>query len=625
MMLEEAKEDCARLPTNAVALGLSDRGGGNAAATFKQGGAENGSKATIAKLQLKIQKYEGAERARRTEDETRRLAEQALRNEKESLIKALEAEKQKTQAAQLEVQRMKQALQEKRAKLEKYGTDASEAAESNEKQKCEGDSAVLQTQAAGYRGVTYHKKDRRFYARIRKEGKREHLGSFMTAVDAATAYDEAARMYDGDEAVTNFLTEEEVTRQQQEAARQQQQSVVSSVMAAVSQVMSPTASLNEPRRQKLKSSAHQPVASGGNARDKNARNDARHGSGQKDASAKGSSQRNARNGHGAAGRGKQDITLQQEPAYVGDKLSVYWPDEDEWFVGRVRSQDAKGTTIVYEDGDEQMHEDMESEQYKLLPKAREGVVSKRPRRPQQPPSRYVAGSGAGLAGGRNAEGSNANGSRRDETRVHGSSGASKVLPKLGDKVLMYWPDEDEWFVGRVRSQDAKGTTIVYEDGDEQMHEDMESEQYTLLTRASPGGRSPPKGKGGVLGEGKGGVLGKGKPGKGRKRCPSCSVVMGVRSASCDECTHVFSTRASSATARMAAKSQLRSTLQQTPTSESHRRKRPLDRGPSPDATAESSAEIMRPKGRQVIVRTTPTKRARAHPTSNPHTSTPTHC
>jgi len=56
-----------------------------------------------------------------------------------------------------------------------------------------------------YKGVCWHKRDERWRAQIKIDGKVLHLGRFDTEVEAACAYDSAARTYHGEFAVLNEL------------------------------------------------------------------------------------------------------------------------------------------------------------------------------------------------------------------------------------------------------------------------------------------------------------------------------------------------------------------------------------------------------------------------------------
>jgi hypothetical protein len=44
---------------------------------------------------------------------------------------------------------------------------------------------------SGYKGVTFHSRDKHWRARITIDGKQRHLGAFSSAIDAARAYDAA--------------------------------------------------------------------------------------------------------------------------------------------------------------------------------------------------------------------------------------------------------------------------------------------------------------------------------------------------------------------------------------------------------------------------------------------------
>jgi hypothetical protein len=55
-----------------------------------------------------------------------------------------------------------------------------------------------------YKGVCWHKYDKKFYAAIKLDGKSKFLGSFASERDAAKRYDAAAREHFGDFAGCNF-------------------------------------------------------------------------------------------------------------------------------------------------------------------------------------------------------------------------------------------------------------------------------------------------------------------------------------------------------------------------------------------------------------------------------------
>lgn len=55
-----------------------------------------------------------------------------------------------------------------------------------------------------YKGVSWHKRDRRWQSQIRINGSQRHLGTFADPVSAALAYDRAARAAWGEFAYLNF-------------------------------------------------------------------------------------------------------------------------------------------------------------------------------------------------------------------------------------------------------------------------------------------------------------------------------------------------------------------------------------------------------------------------------------
>jgi hypothetical protein len=61
----------------------------------------------------------------------------------------------------------------------------------------------VQRNRSGYKGVSFHRRKRKFYARIQANGQRYHLGYFDTAEEAAQAYDDAARRLFGEYARLN--------------------------------------------------------------------------------------------------------------------------------------------------------------------------------------------------------------------------------------------------------------------------------------------------------------------------------------------------------------------------------------------------------------------------------------
>ena len=55
-----------------------------------------------------------------------------------------------------------------------------------------------------YKGVSYHAGQRKWSAAIRVNGQYKYFGLFQNEIDAAKAYDEAARKYHKEFAVLNF-------------------------------------------------------------------------------------------------------------------------------------------------------------------------------------------------------------------------------------------------------------------------------------------------------------------------------------------------------------------------------------------------------------------------------------
>ena len=67
------------------------------------------------------------------------------------------------------------------------------------------------TNTSGYKGVGFHKQTGKWRARIKINRKEKHLGLFADALNAAYAYDDAARELFGDFAFTNFEVNNNVT------------------------------------------------------------------------------------------------------------------------------------------------------------------------------------------------------------------------------------------------------------------------------------------------------------------------------------------------------------------------------------------------------------------------------
>lgn len=65
-------------------------------------------------------------------------------------------------------------------------------------------SKLNRKNTSGYKGVSLHKPSGKWVAKIKVNMKRIHLGLHKEKLDAARAYDNAAKLYFGDFAVTNF-------------------------------------------------------------------------------------------------------------------------------------------------------------------------------------------------------------------------------------------------------------------------------------------------------------------------------------------------------------------------------------------------------------------------------------
>lgn len=66
-------------------------------------------------------------------------------------------------------------------------------------------SNVGKRNTSGYKGVSWHARDKRWQAKIVMDGKQNHIGNFDTAEEAALAYNEAAKMHYGDFARLNVI------------------------------------------------------------------------------------------------------------------------------------------------------------------------------------------------------------------------------------------------------------------------------------------------------------------------------------------------------------------------------------------------------------------------------------
>jgi hypothetical protein len=75
------------------------------------------------------------------------------------------------------------------------------ATKSQQRRNCRGNSNSL----SKFKGVTWHKKMQKWYARIKKLKKDVHLGYYDNEIDAAKAYNNAAKLYYGDDIRINEI------------------------------------------------------------------------------------------------------------------------------------------------------------------------------------------------------------------------------------------------------------------------------------------------------------------------------------------------------------------------------------------------------------------------------------
>lgn len=67
--------------------------------------------------------------------------------------------------------------------------------------------SIFSNNTSGYRGVSFKKQNRKYCSYINLNGQRISLGYYLTAIEAAIAYDTAAKRHHGEYAVLNFPEE----------------------------------------------------------------------------------------------------------------------------------------------------------------------------------------------------------------------------------------------------------------------------------------------------------------------------------------------------------------------------------------------------------------------------------
>lgn len=77
-------------------------------------------------------------------------------------------------------------------------------AATNQQNTAYGSKLIRANNTSGYRGVTWNKQRKKWRAEIGVNGKQKHLGLFEDKLEAAAAYDEAAKKYFGEFAFSNL-------------------------------------------------------------------------------------------------------------------------------------------------------------------------------------------------------------------------------------------------------------------------------------------------------------------------------------------------------------------------------------------------------------------------------------